>query len=161
LRAQLSYGYLDPEYNEYEFFDPSGQFCGVPNTTCDVSDRAHFAQTSKNTASASFTYEFEPFNFGTLSANLNVSYRSNYKAGTIEGRFDEDVESGDNTLINGRISLFDMHFAGGSVDLALWGKNLTDEIYPAFAISAFEGLGFAGANMSEERSYGLDLIYTY
>ena len=44
---------------------------------------------------------------------------------------------------------------------ALWGKNLTDEEYRVYGITAFEALGFAGAVFNEPRSYGLDIIFDY
>ncbi|NIB41735.1 TonB-dependent receptor [Pseudomaricurvus alkylphenolicus] len=161
LTTHLSYGYLDAQYNQYTFFDPTGQFCGSPGTVCDVRDRGNFPWTSKHTGSASLAYEFEPFGFGSLSARIDASYRSNYTPGTIEGRFDEFVETGDVTLVNGRLSLKDIPLSRGAMELSIWGRNLTDKVYPANAISAFEAVGFAGSVMNQERSWGLDFIYTY
>jgi hypothetical protein len=94
LTLNLTYGYLDPEYDEYEFFDPTGQFCGAPGTTCDVSDRGVFPTTSKHNAALGAQYEFAPLSFGRLTGRVDVMYNDGYSFGTVEiqdpGRIESD-----------------------------------------------------------------------
>ena len=66
------------------------------------------------------------------------------------------------TLVNGRVTLSEVEIADSSrLRFALWGKNLTDEEYRVFGITAFEALGFAGAVFNEPRSFGLDIVFDY
>ena len=65
------------------------------------------------------------------------------------------------TVVNARLSLDQIPAFNGSMSIALWGKNLTDEEYRVFGITAFETLGFAGAVFNEPLSYGLDIVFDY
>lgn len=162
LTATLSYGYLDPEYDEYEFFDPTGQFCGTALTTCDVADRAHFPTAPRNTAAASLQYQFEPFRIGTLTAHIDATYNDGYQHGTIDSASDRFVEAKPHTLVNARLALSDIALWGDSrLELALWGKNLSDTTYLVYGIGAFDNLGFAGGVFNTPRTYGLDLTVQF
>lgn len=162
LTLNLSYGWLDPEYDEYDFFDPSGQICGAPGTTCDVTDRGIFATTPESTVALGAQYEFAPFSFGALSARVDVTYNDGYTFGTIEISEPERIESSDHTLVNARIMLDQIGLVQtGSLRLALWGKNLTDEEYRTYSIGNFEALGFTTVIYNEPLSWGLDVIYDY
>ncbi|MBN7796504.1 TonB-dependent receptor [Parahaliea mediterranea] len=162
LTLNFNYGYLDPEYDEYSFFDPTGQFCGAPGTTCDVSDRGVFANAPENTASAGIQYDFHAFSFGQLSARVDVAYSDGYTYGTIENRFDEFVRNDAFTLVNARMILSDIDLGdAGNLTATLWGKNLTDEFYRQSGIGAFESVGFAGVVYNPPRMYGFDLDYRF
>lgn len=162
LTLNLSYGYLDPEYDEYSFFDPTGQFCGAPGTRCDVSDRGVFANAPENTASAGAQYDFPYLGFGQLSARVDVAYSDSYTYGTIENRFNEFVQNDPFTLVNARLILSDISLGdAGNLTATLWGKNLTDEFYRQSGIGAFESVGFAGVVYNPPRMYGFDLDYRF
>lgn len=162
LTLNLSYGWLDPQYDEYEFFDPTGQFCGTPETRCDVSDRGVFPNTSEQNASFGAEYEFAPLSYGIWSARLDLVWNDGYSFGTIEISDPSRIETDSYTLLNGRISLDDIDvFGTGTMKLSLWGKNLTDEEYRTNSIGAFESLGFTTTVYNEPRSWGLDLSYEF
>ena len=157
LTVNFSYGYLDPEYDDYLFASPATGFVPV-----DVSDDAHFPLASEQNASVGIQYDFAPFSFGELSARLDVAYNDGYQQGTLDSDFDKFTEAEAFTLVNGRVTLSEVEIADSSrIRFALWGKNLTDEEYRVFGITAFEQLGFAGAVFNEPRSYGLDIIFDY
>ncbi len=162
LTLSFIYGYIDADYDEYLFFDPRGNTCGVPGETCDVSDRAHFPTASENNATLGLEYQFAPFSFGKLRARVDVAYNDGYKFGTIDQPYDEVTEAQPHTLVNARIALSDVGLGDmGRLQLALWGQNLSDEEYRVYGIPSFSALGFAGANYNTPRSYGLDIIYDY
>ena len=48
----------------------------------------------------------------------------------------------------------------GSLELALWAKNLTDEEYVNWGIN-FGGLGFAGGVFNEPRTVGIDAVVRF
>lgn len=157
LTVNFSYGYLDAKYDEYLFASPATGFVPV-----DVSDQAHFPMAAEQTATAGIQYDFAPFTFGELSARMDVSYNDGYQHGTLDSNFDQYTEAEAFTLVNGRITLSEVAVTDRSrLRFALWGKNLTDEQYRVFGITAFEQLGFAGAVFNEPRSYGVDVIYDF
>jgi iron complex outermembrane recepter protein len=53
-----------------------------------------------------------------------------------------------------------LRFAGGALELALWGRNLTDEEYPVFAIDNTPQAD-RSVLWGEPRTLGLDLAYRY
>ncbi|MEM6583769.1 MAG: TonB-dependent receptor [Pseudomonadota bacterium] len=162
LTLSLTYSWLDPEYDEYEFFDPTGQFCGTPETACDVSDRGVFPNTPEYSASVGARYEFAPTVYGDWSARVDVAWNDGYSFGTIEISDPSRIETDSYTLVNGRISLDNIDFFNtGTLRLSAWGKNLTDEEYRTNSIGAFESLGFTTTVYNEPLSWGLDVVYEY
>lgn len=64
-------------------------------------------------------------------------------------------------LLNGRIMLDGIRFGhSGTLNLALWGRNLLDEEYP---LSAIDNLPHAdrAVTWGDPRSIGLDVTYHY
>jgi hypothetical protein len=59
-------------------------------------------------------------------------------------------------VVNSRLALknIDLGFGGGVGEVAIWGRNLTDNDEPTFALN-FGGLAL-GANYLDARSYGVD-----
>lgn len=162
LLVNFSYGWIDPEYDEYEFFDPTGQYCGAPETSCDVSDRGVFPNTPEHSASLGVEYVFAPTKIGTWSARADAIWNDGYSFGTIEISDPSRIETDSYSLLNARISLDDIPaFGEGVLRLSLWGKNLTDEEYRTNSIGAFEGLGFTTTVYNEPLSWGLDIQYEY
>lgn len=145
LTASLNYGYLDYEYREFEVG-------GV-----DVSDQARPPYAPRHTASGSLEYQFDPWAFGQWVLRADVSHTSGYHFDPFNFQYDAADER---TLLNGRIALRDMPLAAGRLQLALWGKNLTNEAYRDFGVD-FGDLGFAVNTWGELRSYGIDIIYEY
>ena len=162
LSLNLTYGWLDPEYDEYEFFDPTGQFCGAPETLCDVADRGVFPTTPENMATFGVQYEFAPTEFGDWSARVDVVWNDGYSFGTIEISDPSRVENDGYTLVNARINLDNIKLLeAGNLRASLWGKNLTDEEYRTYSVGAFESFGFTTTVYNEPLSWGLDLVYQY
>ena len=157
LTVNFSYGYLDPQYDEYLFSSPASGFVPV-----DVSDNAHFPSVAEQNGALGMQYDFVPFSFGELSARLDISYNDGYKHGTLDSPFDRYTEADPFTLVNARVTLSDIALTDHSgVRLALWGKNLTDEEYRSYGITAFQTLGFVGAVFNEPRTYGLDIVFDF
>ena len=64
------------------------------------------------------------------------------------------------TLVDARLSLESIKVGDGVMSVALWGRNLTDDDYPTFAIN-FGGLGLTTEEYGPPRTYGLDITYEY
>lgn len=154
LTIDLTYGYLDAQYDEYMALNPA------TDTMEDISNVTTVQQAPKNTASLGVQYDFEPFSFGALSARLDVTYKDEL----VFHVFDTQYNSADDrTLVNGRITVSDIKLGcceQSSLRVSLWGKNLTDEEYREWGID-YGSLGFAGDVYGEPRTYGLDVVYNY
>lgn len=157
LTLNFSYGYLDPQYDDYQFSGPSTGFQPV-----DVSDDAHFPTVAEQNGTLGLQYDFNPFSFGQLTAYADVSYNDGYKHGTLDSAFDKYTKADDFTLVNARLTLSEIAVTDNAqMRVALWGKNLTDEEYRTYGITEFAALGFAGATFNEPRSYGLDVVFDF
>ncbi len=155
LTLDLSYGYLDAEFDEYLARNP------VTNQLDDISDRTTVGQAPESTASLGLQYDFVPFSFGSLSTRLDVAYKDEFVFHPINNQYDS---TDPRTLVNGRISLDEIRMGccsdRNALRVSLWGRNLTDEEYRNWGID-FGTLGFAGVTYGEPRTYGLDVVYTY
>ena len=157
LTLNFSYGYLDPDYDEYQFSSPATGYQPV-----DVSDVAHFQMVSEQNGTVGVQYDFAPFSFGELTLYADASYNSGYKHGTLDTAFDKYTKADAFTLVNARATLSNIAVTDRTrLKVALWSKNLTDEEYRTYGIAAFEQLGFAGATFNEPRSYGLDIVFYF
>jgi iron complex outermembrane receptor protein len=128
------------------------------------------AAAPRNSWAVSIDYEFEPFTFGILNAHIDVTDSDEY---CFNASCDEDpaldriaAKGGDNnTLVNARLTLSEIPVGVGSMRAALWGKNLTDRDYIAFAFpvpgaSSFTS-NYTGGIFGEPRSVGVTLTYEY
>jgi iron complex outermembrane recepter protein len=162
LTIDLTYGYLDADFDEYMQRNPG------TNLLEDLSNQATVPYAPENTASMGVQYDFQPFSFGQLSMRLDAAYRDSMVFSAIPSSSPSEYFSAaeDRTLIDGRISLNDIPIGGCCKDgahvlrVSLWGKNLSDEEYRTFGVD-FGSLGFAGVSYGAPRSYGIDVLYTY
>jgi len=151
LTVDLTYGYLDAEFDEYEALNPD------TNQLEDVSDFMSVPQAPENTGALGMQYDFEPFGFGQLSARIDVSYKDEMVFHPYQNLYDS---ADDRTLVDARLSLNEIPLGEnmGTLRISAWGKNLTDEEYRSWGID-FGALGFAGDTYGDPLSYGLDLVY--
>lgn len=153
LTINLNYGWLDAKFNDYVEVDP------VTNQKVDISGRTTVPYAPDNTASLRVKYEFPLTAIGRLSAMASANYKDKYVFHPFQNQFDSTRAR---TLIDGRITLSDIPLGSdvGQLEVALWGKNLTDKEYRVFGID-FGALGFTGDTFGEPRTYGLDVVYRY
>jgi len=152
LTLDLTYGYLDAEYDEYFALDPA------TNQEVDISGITTVPRSPEHTANIGIQYEFRPFTFGALSARLDANYTDEFTFHPFQNQFDS---AQDRLLINARVSLNDVQLGdSGSLRISAWGKNLTDEEYEEWGID-FANLGFAGNVFGRVRTYGIDVLYNF
>ncbi len=112
----------------------------------------------KSTGVVSLAYNL-PMDWAYLDARFDTTYTdaenfSSSPYGNSESR----------TLFNARVGLSEIMLGdAGSMRVALWGKNLSDEEYKLYGadLGVNQGLGYAGNSFGAPRSYGVDFIYEY
>jgi iron complex outermembrane receptor protein len=151
LSLDLTYGYLDAEFDEYLALNPA------TNLEEDISDIATVTRAPEHTASLNLSY-VKPCDFGTFSANIGATYTDSMVFHPFNNQFDS---ADDRTLVHARIGMGEMGMGEhGNLRVSLWGKNLTDEEYREWGID-FGSLGFAGNTFGTPRTYGIDVVYEY
>ena len=73
----------------------------------------------------------------------------------------EQIPLEERTLVNARLALNEISIGDGSLSIGIWGRNLTDEEFSAFAFNFGAGLGMNQMQFSVPRTYGVDLIFRY
>ena len=114
----------------------------------------------KWTANVGAQYESEPlFGDTTLMARIDGAWRSKVKTLgqlVLTSDYDSIRYSKAGWNLNSRIALQNIDLAGSKVDIALWGRNLTNIGRPMFPIY----FSFAGSTTYERaRTYGVDLVF--
>lgn len=142
LEVSVSYGYLDSRYKEYV----------DPVTNEDFSDD-DFAYAPKNTVNAYLRYAFPILqDVGELSGRVDWSSTSKHLIGA-NGFYEDGYD-----FVNARLTMDNIMGPGDTqFRVALWGKNLTDEVWLTSGFDLLSVFGFQVATISAPRSYGVDL----
>ncbi|HEY6130501.1 MAG TPA: TonB-dependent receptor, partial [Halioglobus sp.] len=142
LLLQASYAYLDSE------LDP------VFNPLSEQTEEFGFGNAPEHTYSLLAGYTFPPTSIGVVNANASYNYvgkRDEISETTYRDAYD---------LINARVALSEIPGLGGQWEVALWGKNLADTNYEAFALDNLPQASRA-VIWGDGLSYGLDVTYRY
>ena len=140
IRLQFGYGYLDPEYDEYldAGIDVAHNraFVHAPEHTFNVTLDARLAQMSWGTVGALLDYAYTdsfytyPYQFASSGPQYNP-------AAQIAG----DTRVKAMGILNARLALSELRWAGLSGEVALVGRNLTNVDEPANFIDFGPSLG--------------------
>lgn len=130
------YGYLDPKYKSVIDFKGN-----------DVTTQFHFPNAPKNSFSLAADYASPETPIGKFAVNVNYAWQGRYFSVGNNARYTVRP----NGLLGARIGLSDIPGVDG-FKLALWGRNLTNEVYYRAHFPA----GGPSAIFGEPRSYGLD-----
>jgi iron complex outermembrane recepter protein len=142
LLLQASYAYLYSKLDDVE-----NPFTGEIET-------AEFGNAPKHTYSLLAGYTFPTTAIGVVNANASYNYvgkRNENSETTYRDAYD---------LINARIALSEITGLSGQWEVALWGKNLADNDYVAFALDNLPQASRA-VIWGDGRSYGLDVTYRF
>lgn len=121
--------------------------------------RTVVALTPEHAATGAIDYEFPSFTFGRLRAHLDANYSGRFfTSGSLPPH-------GNYLLVNGHFSLSEIALgqSGANLELALWGKNLTNDEYTNFEFSV-AGPGLTNAVLAyfnEPRSGGIRATIRY
>ena len=118
----------------------------------------------KWTANAAAQYETDPaWNNARMSFRVDAAWRSKYRAlgesdAQLPESYDPIIFSKSMLLLNARVALKDIDVAGTTLEVALWGKNLTDSDNPAQPIY-FRYLG--STTYQRARTFGVDVALAF
>lgn len=149
LRANL--GLLDPEYDEFIEFG------------MDVSDDRAFPQAPDMTFSFGFDWDMISGSWGdlTLTGDANHSaeyYTFPYALSPQSPQPASNTEAPARTLFDARLAWSNIPVVGQDVEIAIWGKNLTNEEYLANFIDFGPGFGgMTNGYYGPPRTYGITL----
>ncbi|HSB96237.1 MAG TPA: TonB-dependent receptor [Spongiibacteraceae bacterium] len=166
LRLSANYAYLHFAYDKVE----------DPVTGTDVTQFYHNV-VPNNSYSIAADYSFPDLGFANLDANLTYSY-VDAASGPFQDPYSVTGNSATQTaptdrrqfvtpsygLWNARLALSDIKVGPsgkGSLSVALWCKNLTDEEYQSYNYLTVPAAAQYQAFWGEPRTLGLDVIYQY
>ena len=141
LDMKLGLGWLDAEYGKFTLngIESDGNTAvNAPEFTSTGMVRYQFSMNNgmKLTTVADYSYRDDRY---LESSNVPVSYLGGY------------------LLLNARIALAS---EDARWEVALWGKNLTDEEYVAY-LNDLNGLGFVLTTVGDPLTYGIALSYNF
>jgi iron complex outermembrane receptor protein len=157
LRLQLSYGYLDSQYDE--FIDR-----GV-----NVADNRAVVHAPKNTFNVLLDGRLMQTPWGALRALADYSwtdkfYTYPYQLTSSGPGFDPTAAVAGDTqiesvgLLNLRLGVNEIPLSGATAEVALWGRNVTNEEHIANDIDFGPAFGnLTPAYFLEPRTYGIEL----
>jgi iron complex outermembrane recepter protein len=141
-------GLIDAEYDEF-FADLDGD--GVPSDNSDL-DFKHTPPWEYGFG-IQYARAIGDRNALTLQAEINGRDSTPSVTANVPGT---EIESYD--LVNARVAY---DFLGGKLQLAGWGRNLTDEAYTSTGLSFGDSLGYVLVFYAPPRSWGADLRWRF
>lgn len=146
LSVQASLGYLDAEYGEFEGLDVDGD--GQPDP--QAAKELDIANVPEWTRYLGVTYELPLADNGTLVLQGSYSYTAESPANDANTIFVDAFE-----LVDASVTWMS---PGERFRVALFGKNLTNEVYARFAVtSSLFDFDYA----LPPRTWGLEFTYEY
>lgn len=184
INLSLDYAYLDSSIDKVTalpgtIFDPATNpaIAGQYDVGNNVSDLFALPYAPRHKLNLAADYTFFRFNGGSLAAHLDYQFQSPIYTTATAGSAvpgHDYVKIPSYGVLNGRLILELNLPRGDEVQIAVWGRNLTDKEYPVQvvgggnAIATTGPLGVVGAGYvnaakiwSEPASFGVDISYRY
>jgi iron complex outermembrane receptor protein len=156
LTLQLGIGLLETEYTDLELRDTS--------TLADLDDTITLDGNELISApplnvSLSADYDLYVGESGYLSMNVNANYQDEqwFSAYNDAAGYDQ-VREDAYTVYNARIGWY---ANDGSYQVALWGKNITDEEYKTYSINLQASFGLDYYMIGDPMMFGLEASYNF
>ncbi|WP_373079925.1 TonB-dependent receptor [Zhongshania sp.] len=155
LTMQVSYGYTDADFIEY--IDQRG---GSQTEGENLANQAEMPYAPEHNYTVGLEYMRAVGSASSpMMLNASIDYQwTDERYGTA---FNDDMSGfflDDYGLVNARLALSDISLGRLGLEVALWGRNLTDEEYKVHSIS----LGaYQAGYFGEQKSYGVDLRLSF
>lgn len=141
----VSYGYVDPDYDEIRAANGD-----------DIAYLFRFVHVPRHSYAIDLNYEVEGLGVGDLRANISYSWQDEQVSDTSRN-FGRRYGIEGYGLLNGRVAYGRMDVLEGELEVAMWGKNLTDREYLLTHFNPGLPAGIHGV----PRAVGVDLTYKY
>jgi iron complex outermembrane receptor protein len=167
LEATVSYSFLAPKYTKWldQKFDANGNpvFDTAGNPVLEnVANTRTFPDSPRNQANVGLTYTAPPTTTGVFSAHLDVLWQDKSMFVVNNQTPGSQADEGwAYALVNGRLAYTGIPLQKGSLDIAVFARNLLDRKYRTFGVDFGSGLGFSMNNYGDPRTFGLQLIYNF
>ena len=158
VEVDVTYGLTLGSYKKWD--EPSLDTNGNIVFT-NIANQRVFAFQPEHSASLSLSYTAPPTTTGTLSGNVDLSW------------FDRQFFNPNSTtpaawamrapsyyIVNGRVQFAQIPLAKGSLDIAVFGRNLFNRSYRVWGVD-FIAFGYAANIFGPPRTFGLQLTYNF
>ncbi|MFN8625262.1 MAG: TonB-dependent receptor [Candidatus Binatia bacterium] len=161
LEADLTYAFLAPKYTKWTdlVVDPvTGQILGSES----VADQRSFPYSPNHQISGGLTYTAPPTTTGTFVAHLDVYWQDlvTFTPANLTPGSQAD-EGWAYAVVNGRLAYNGIPLSKGSLDVAVYGRNIFDREYRVHGLDFGPGLGFSGNKYGDPRTFGIELVYNF
>ena len=142
LSFNMFYSRLDAVYDSY-----------VDNGV-ELASVRYVANSPDWQAGVGMDYEFLRTSFGNFTLNVDYRAQDDFYAGP-----KADTLCGDYEVWNARVELSDVPLPYGALRVALWGRNLGDQVYRLSTTNL--GANRLSAQFGRPRSSGVDVVYEF
>ncbi|WKD49026.1 TonB-dependent receptor [Microbulbifer spongiae] len=161
LQLTASYGYLNAQYKKF----PN-------NFTYFNKEDAGTPYSPKNSLTLGMDWRIDQKTFGLWDLHIEYSYRDDYVP-FIDPDQNAASAINDRTLLNARLAFDEIKLGNsGTLLIALWGQNLTDEDYRINTIpfggvdqridpNSGSGVGWTTSYFGDPRTYGIETRYSF
>jgi iron complex outermembrane recepter protein len=158
---------LAPKYTKWldQEFDAAGNpvFDSKRNPVLvNVASQRAFPFSPQNQATVGLTYTAPPTTTGVFSAHFDVNWTD--KTIFIANNQTPGAQADEGwayALVNGRLAYTGIPLQKGTLDIAVFGRNLFDRKYRVYGIDFGSQLGFAGNLYGDPRTFGVQLSYNF
>ncbi|MCB1631221.1 MAG: TonB-dependent receptor [Pseudomonadales bacterium] len=142
LSFNLFYSHLDAVYDSY-----------VDNGV-ELASVRHVANSPDWQGGVGMEYEFLRSSFGNVTLNVDYRAQDSFYAGP-----KADTYSGGYEVWNARVELSDVPLPYGALRVALWSRNLGDQVYRLSTTNL--GANRLSAQFGQPRTSGVDVVYEF
>ena len=155
LTLDASVGHVKTDYKTFLFRDPT------TNVVSDVASIARPIYAPSWTARAGGEYAAS-WGDATVRFRADYSFRTKmyFNALDITAPFNNAIFAPNDHNVKARVSVEGLKLGGSSLELGLWGDNLTNQRQRVYGID-FGSIGFAGATFKKPTTWGVDARIRY
>jgi iron complex outermembrane receptor protein len=162
VEAILNYSYINTKYLKYQEqkFTAQGQPVFGPNGEPIYQNAANLNQVPlapDHTITVGLTYTAPPTSVGVFSAHVDGYWQDSMVTHSAPPQYDACPSY---VVFNGRLQFMDIPLQKGSLDIALYSRNLFNRQYRVFGID-LGGLGYTVDNYGDPRTFGVQLTYNF
>jgi len=162
VEASLSYSYLNSKYLKWSAQKYNAQgfpvFDAQGNPVMEnVANQRDVPLAPDHTLTVGLTYTAPPTTHGVFLAHLDAYWQDSVVNHPV--RPQPDME-GNYAVVNGRLQFVDIPLQEGSLDVAVFGRNLFNRQYRAFGYD-LGALGWAVNSFGDPRTFGLQVTYNF